>query len=190
MPQNKKTLVLILLSGGIDSSACINFYKENDCSVEALFIDHGQLAAAKEIDAARKIAAYFNIHLRCLRLLDAKKKKVGEIIARNAFLIQTALMECSRETNIIGLGIHAGTSYYDCSAPFLKSMQDVANGYTSGCVKIEAPFINWNKLDIWRYLIHNKIPYELTYSCEKGTDPPCGKCLSCQDIKELAKWNS
>ena len=53
----------VLLSGGIDSSACLQFLLDRRHDVSALFIDHGQAAAERERPAAGAIAKHFDLHL-------------------------------------------------------------------------------------------------------------------------------
>ena len=160
-------------------------YKSAGYNVEALFIDYGQLAADKEKVASQKVADYLDIKLQKLEVTQAKSKNSGEILSRNAFLLFTALMECNHNIDIIAIGIHAGTAYYDCSPQFINDVQNISNGYTSGSISICAPFINHTKLDIWKYFINSGIPYEITYSCENGFKQPCNKCLTCRDLTEL-----
>lgn len=60
-PQPTRRKSLILLSGGLDSSANLAFAVYFDEPVLALTIDYGQRAAIAEIAAAKKIAAYYGI---------------------------------------------------------------------------------------------------------------------------------
>ena len=48
MRQNKN-YVLLLASGGIDSTACINFYKNLNFDVEAIFVDFVSTLKKKRI---------------------------------------------------------------------------------------------------------------------------------------------
>jgi 7-cyano-7-deazaguanine synthase len=48
--------VVVLLSGGIDSFACANFYQEQGLQIQSLFVDYGQVAAEMERHSARQIA--------------------------------------------------------------------------------------------------------------------------------------
>ena len=50
----------ILLSGGIDSMACVNFYKALNYEVECIFCDYGQPASISEKQASQIIAAYYS----------------------------------------------------------------------------------------------------------------------------------
>ena len=52
---------------------------------------------------------------------------------------------------------------------------------TGGALRIEAPFVRWNKAQIVREGLRLHVPYELTWSCYEGGERPCGKCGTCLD---------
>lgn len=183
--QDCKTSALVLLSGGIDSTACTHFLKSQGHSVETIFIDYGQASAEKELKASQKIASILSIPLKHISLISSVEKSSGEIKGRNAFLLLTALMEFEKESGLIGIGIHAGTPYFDCSNDFVKKMQVIFDDYTDGKCCIVAPFIDWTKQEIWNYCIQFALPIDVSYSCELGLQQPCGKCLSCKDLEKL-----
>ena len=92
----------VLLSGGIDSMSCVNFYKTLGYEVECIFCDYGQPALIPEKQASKKIAAYFEVPYETIEVKN-----------------------------------------------------------------INIPQCHY------------------TYSCETGSVPPCGRCLSCLDRKEF-----
>lgn len=59
---------LILLSGGLDSSANLAFAAHFDAPVLALTIDYGQRAARAEIKAAKALAKYYGVEHQILDL--------------------------------------------------------------------------------------------------------------------------
>ncbi len=177
--------VLILLSGGIDSAACVDFYIEFGRPPCGLFIDYGQPAAKNEAESAKAVANYYSIPLFCSKWEGHLTKTTGFICGRNSFLIVSALMERPITVSIIAIGIHAGTVYQDCSKHFLTKMQNIIDLYENGKLKLSAPFIDFTKSEIYSYCIERRVPIELTYSCESGGPTPCGVCLSCKDRKML-----
>ena len=177
--------VLVLLSGGIDSTACINFYIEFERPPCGVFVDYGQPAALNEIRAARAVAKYYSIPLVCVKWKGWAQKAAGLIPGRNGFLISAALMERPSSVSIISIGIHGGTAYVDCSQIFLSEMQHIVDLYEKGKVQLAAPFINFSKEEIYSYCLSKKVPVALTYSCEVGGVTPCGVCLSCKDREVL-----
>jgi 7-cyano-7-deazaguanine synthase len=75
--------------------------------------------------------------------------------------------------------------YYDCSRQFVNKMDDILINYTNGQMALDIPFIDWSKKMVYKYCLDNKVPIQLTYSCENGTDIPCGRCSSCLDRGDL-----
>jgi 7-cyano-7-deazaguanine synthase len=177
--------VLILLSGGIDSAACVNFYVDFGRPPCCLFIDYGQPAAENEAKSAKAIADYYSIPLLYSKWKGNFSKTPGFINGRNSFLIAAALMERPPTVSVIAIGIHAGTVYQDCSKLFLMKMQNVIDVYENGKIQLSAPFIDFIKMELYSYCIERRIPIELTYSCESSGTKPCGECLSCKDKEML-----
>jgi 7-cyano-7-deazaguanine synthase len=173
----------VLLSGGIDSSACLQFLLDRHHEVSALFIDYGQAAAERERLAAGAIANHFDVHLLTMNVTGGRSFSNGELPGRNAFLIATGLFFGAPQQNFIAIGIHAGTPYYDCSLAFIDRMGTVVAEHTNGACTLLAPFKEWTKSQIAEYVVANKLPHEKTYSCEAGTIPVCGRCLSCLAVR-------
>ena len=106
-------------------------------------------------------------------------------MGRNSLLLNVALIVFPFKTGLISLGIHSGTNYSDCTEKFIVEMQDIFNIYTNGRIQIDAPFLKWNKNQIWEFLKSQNVPLHFTYSCELGEKQPCGKCKSCNDLEVL-----
>lgn len=183
--QRERKNVMILLSGGIDSAACVDYYLREGFFPIAIFIDYGQAAMKKEYESAKRIAKYYNIKLDVVKANMSNRFGQGEIKGRNAFFILVALMKCPTFSGLISLGIHAGVPYYDSTVQFVSDMKTLLDGYTDGRVRIDAPFLDWGKPMIYEYCRKNDVPIRLTYSCERGESPPCGRCRSCLDRKAL-----
>lgn len=177
--------VLVLASGGVDSTACLVFFLQQGCSVDTLFIDYGQPAVGREEQAATAICNHLGVPLTKLTFAGLPEMADGFIIGRNALLLHAALMVLGRHAGMIGMGIHAGTRYPDCTEEFLRIMQSSLDLYTDGQVLINAPFLRWSKQMIWDYCKNAGVPLHLTYSCELGREQPCGECLSCRDLEAL-----
>ena len=177
--------VLVLLSGGVDSAACAAFYRSQRSDVSALFVDYGQGALRQERRAARRIAKHGRIPLSTIEILGLGPFGKGYIPARNALLLTAALSHWQARKGMIALGIHSGTTYADCSQGFVDAVQRLFDVYTDGRARVTCPFLAWTKAQIWTYCREAGVPLDLTYSCERGGDRPCGRCLSCKDRKAL-----
>lgn len=174
---------VVLLSGGLDSAACLKFYLDLSYEVECIFCDYGQPALEPELRAAKAISKIYGVPLHIITTSSLAIPPSGEICGRNALLVIQALCFMGFGTYKIILGIHAGTNYADCSPGFVTSMNYLLDCYANGTICVEAPFIEWDKKEIMVYCKEKDIPWNLTYSCEAGSIPPCGKCLSCLDRK-------
>jgi len=169
----------------MDSAACVALYLRQGFIVETLYIDYGQAAAKYEEQAAMAIAKYFNVPHTKYVWSGGTLKGSGEILGRNAFLLFGALTEVGGRHGMIAIGLHSGTPYYDCGQSFMSAIQPLFDGCTDGRIKAVAPLLSWTKREIWELCVDCSVPLELTYSCEKGSDTPCGECLSCQDRKDI-----
>lgn len=93
----------------------------------------------------------------------------------------------------IYLGAHAddaaGNAYADCSVPFLDTMRIAISLGTYGKVQVETPLARWNKAKVVEEGLRLRVPYELTWSCYKGGDRPCGKCGTCIDRHKAFEAN-
>ena len=172
---------MILLSGGLDSAACLAFHQSQSFCSSCLFINYGQSAAKRELKAASAISDFYKVPLNHITVAGFRKWGVGFGPGRNAFLLHTALMAVTFQKGMVAIGIHSGTAFRDCSDYFLRQVQSSFDVYTEGRIFISAPFLHWTKKEIWEYCRTMKVPIELTYSCEAGHPQPCGQCLSCVD---------
>ena len=177
--------VLVLLSGGMDSTAAVAFYLEQRCDVDCLFVDYGQVAATREFVAAQRVAAHYRVPLRRVTCAGLRTKAGGLVLGRNTFFLFIALMEFDAPSGLIAAGVHAGTPYYDCGGAFIERTQSVFDGYADGRIRIGVPFLTWSKRVIWEFCQDKRVPVLMTYSCELGREQPCGECRSCKDLEAL-----
>ena len=195
---------VILLSGGIDSAVTLYLAKSKGYRLKALIFDYGQ-RHAKEIERAKKIA-YLNKVEYCLlkcdlpwaksSLTDKKikvsfQKKLGGgkvpltyVSGRNIIFLSYAA-SCAEsikaKTIFIGAHIHDYPDYPDCRPEFLKSLQKALNlGIKDKGIKIGAPLLNKNKMEIVKMGRKLGVPFEYTWSCYNGGKLPCQRCDSCR----------
>lgn len=176
--------VTLLASGGIDSSALVDFYLKRKADLQCIHFQYGQASAQSEKKAATEIAKHYGVSIRFIDFGFDLKTHHYEAYGRNALF---ALIAASTTTSPgrIAIGIHSGSPYYDSGSYFLKDCQRILDGYFAGVVRIEAPFINLTKSDIISYCRHNNVPIELTYSCQRSEIHPCHECPSCKERDSL-----
>jgi len=183
----KGSSVVLLLSGGIDSAALLNFYIEQNEQVRCIHFNYGQPNKASELEAIKNISGRFGVEIEIINLSIPMSYRDDEVLCRNALFILSAASS-GLASNRISIGIHADSPYYDASKNFIDDCQRILDGYFEGSLQIEAPFIDYTKLDIIDYCKEHNVPIDITYSCFRKNSPPCGECPSCLD-RRLADEN-
>ncbi|WP_265182709.1 7-cyano-7-deazaguanine synthase [Bacillus manliponensis] len=177
----------MLASGGIDSTALIHYYVSQGFNIKGIHFNYGQMACKKEEQAVKKIGEYYDIEIESKSFGFSFNHIKGEFIARNPLFILAASNLLPKTYSKIGIGIHSGTPYYDCTRTFINDCQKILDGYFAGTVIIEAPFLLYDKRSVLKFCLRNQVPIELTYSCEFNDEEPCGECLSCKDRRILSE---
>ena len=176
---------VVLMSGGIDSSATLATDQAPGTSLSGMFVDYGQPAARSEWEAAQRIASHYQIEIDKVDLGISLVSDRGEFFGRNALFILTAAGTIPQRPLTVALGIHALTDYYDATPLFVKHVERLLNGYSGGSVTLSVPFLADTKTEVIRYAMEKSVPLHLTYSCERQNTPACGECPSCRDRIEL-----
>lgn len=178
--QGKNTTVAVLLSGGIDSTALVEYYLSKGYNVCGIHYQYGQASRDKEQQASENVSHYYGIQTRVVQLGFALKQSNGEFAGRNALFIIGALSCVPEGCSKIAIGIHLGSLFYDCTEQFINNCQSILDGYFGGTVILESPLVAYTKRQVYEYSIENGIPFHLTYSCETSNQEPCGTCPSCK----------
>lgn len=153
--------------------------------VSAVHVDYGHAARVAERRAVTRVAKLLDVPCDFIRIESRQRFGAGEVVGRNALLIFSVLALARPRFGPIAIGIHKGTPYYDCSTEFLRSISMFVQAHTDSRNQVLAPFAEWTKAQIVDYCRDANIPLQTTYSCERGTTRPCGRCLSCRDRKAL-----
>lgn len=182
--RQKYSSVLICCGGGIDSTALIHYYLQKGFRIQGVHFDYGQPSCEAEQKAIVTIANYYGVNIEFAKIRPRIISEFsGEFLGRNTLLVLSALSLFKWVNGIISLGIHANAPYYDCTPEFCKHLQVLLDGYYKGTVRLNTPFLHFIKEEIFLYCSQNKVPVELTYSCETSSVKPCGICASCIERK-------
>jgi 7-cyano-7-deazaguanine synthase len=176
---------LVLLSGGLDSAACLFFHRSRGDEVTALYIDYNQPAAEREIAAASAVAMRLGCPLSVATLRSPNIVVGHETPGRNALLLTVALLDWAPSSGGVSIGIHAGSAYSDCTPAFVASMQQIFDLYRDGSVRVLAPFVTWQKAQVFELIRRDSELVAMCYACEQGVYPECGECPSCVDAKTV-----
>ena len=114
---------------------------------------------------------------------------------RNGLFISTAAsIALSQACQVLLYGAHhddwAGDAYPDCSPQFVESLARSIELGSGGILRLDAPFVMWNKAQIVAEGLRLKVPFELTWSCYEGGQKPCGQCGTCIDRQRAFEANN
>ncbi|MFW6268401.1 MAG: 7-cyano-7-deazaguanine synthase QueC [Marinilabiliaceae bacterium] len=200
---------VVLLSGGLDSAVTLYLAKSEGYEIYALSFDYGQrhnreLQAAGAIAGKAGVAAHQTITLKLDQwggssLTDKSIEvengdinrddiPVTYVPARNMVFLSVAASYAEAigaQDIFIGVSQVDYSGYVDCRQSFLDAMENAINqGTVMGAEKnqplrIHAPFVHKTKAEEIRLGEQLKVPFELTWSCYRGGEKPCGSCDSC-----------
>ncbi len=208
-----KKNIIVLVSGGMDSATLLWLAKKEFNEVYAISFDYGQkhnveLDFAKELGKIAQVKEHFIVEIPHLKgfkgsaLTDQNVEVPSEtypdeppittVPMRNLnFLSIAASFADIYEIENIGIGVHSVDSPYpDCRAEFVSSAEAAINASSVMVAKkknrihVYTPFLGMTKTDVLKLGLELGVPYDKTYSCYKGTIPPCGECATCQQREE------
>ena len=110
--------------------------------------------------------------------------------ARNTVFTSIALAyaeSMGAEIIIVGWNGEEGETFPDNSKEYAEKFNDLIEVGSPDNIKIEAPCIDWDKEEIVKKGIELGAPIELSYSCYRGSENPCGVCESCVRRKRALK---
>jgi 7-cyano-7-deazaguanine synthase len=204
-----KSTAVVLLSGGMDSATCCFEAKAAGYEIYALTVNYGQ-RAQRELRAAQDIAQAVGAQKHHVYPLDLtlwggsaltdKRIEIptGGVVenaipvtyvpARNTILLSLALSWAEvlgAQAIYLGVNNLDYSGYPDCRPEFIAAFQALVNVATKATtegstIQLQTPLQHLTKLDIVRRAFELEVPLELTWSCYKNGDVPCGECDSCR----------
>ncbi|GDX55392.1 7-cyano-7-deazaguanine synthase [Methylophilaceae bacterium] len=200
---------VILLSGGLDSATTLAIAKSENYECYALSVNYHQRHIA-ELEAAKKIAAHFNVKdhktveldlswMLTSALTNPELKVPTELSAhipityvpaRNTLMLTLALgwAEVIGAHDIfIGVNAVDYSGYPDCRPEYIMQFQKMANLATKSAVEgkaiqLHTPLIDLSKEAIIAKGVHLDVDYSVTVSCYQADKDglACGVCDSCR----------
>ena len=200
---------MILLSGGLDSATTLAIAKSEGYECFALSVNYHQRHIA-ELEAAKKIAAHFNVKdhktveldlswMLTSALTNPELKVPTELSAhipityvpaRNTLMLTLALgwAEVIGAHDIfIGVNAVDYSGYPDCRPEYIMQFQKMANLATKSAVEgkaiqLHTPLIDLSKEAIIAKGVHLGVDYSGTVSCYQADKDglACSVCDSCR----------
>lgn len=202
--------VVIILSGGMDSTTLAYDLKNKKHELHALTFDYGQ-KHGKEIERAKRTCAKLNIphtvipfgeEMKWLISNSALTKENWDIpeghyaapnmkqtVVPNRNMIMLALATgyaISIDAEAVAYAAHAGDHaiYPDCRPEFAKAMSYAMSLCHFLPIDLKAPYMFMDKGDICKKGVLLNVPYEDTWTCYVGGEKPCGECGACRERAE------
>ena len=206
-----KEPVVLILSGGMDSTTLLYWLLKKGHAVHALSFNYGQ-KHAKELEKANITCVKNLVPHRIIPFTDDLKALVcnsaltdatqcipeghyeapnmKQTVVPNRNMIMLALAAgyaISNGIKILAYAAHSGDHaiYPDCRPEFAVAMSNALElCHFDGGIELIAPFMDINKNDICAIGKELAVPYEDTWTCYVGAEEPCGKCGACQERAE------
>ena len=201
--------VLVLLSGGMDSTTLLHLYVQKGYAVTALSFNYGQ-RHERELSYAAATAEALGIPHSIMNIdqvfeafesqssllfgeevpdghyaEDVMKKTV--VPNRNMILLSIAAgYAVSKEIPILAYAAHSGdhTIYPDCRPTFVNPLREAMVYCDWFSVHLVTPFIHLTKGEVAAIGNFLNLDYATTWSCYKGEEEPCGVCGTCTERLE------
>ena len=206
---------IILMSGGLDSIVSLGVAKKEYNITMGLTFDYGQKTAKSEIEASKKIADYYNIEHKIIKLdwlkEITKTALVGDgeapnndfetndsakavwVPNRNALFLNIAASFCDAfgyNYILFGANKDEAKTFPDNTEEFRKTITNLFTTSTQVKPMVVAPLINYSKGDIVKIAVENNVPLEYVRSCYKSPEGHCGECESCYHLKKALMQNN
>ena len=206
---------IILLSGGLDSIVALGECKEKYGIELAITFDYGQKALKEEVSASKSICDFYEIKHKIIKLDWLKEISNSSLVTdssipennfeslentksvwipnRNGLFLNIAA--CYADSYgynyiIFGANKDEATTFPDNTEEFRYQISKTFETSTLVKPKVIAPLINYTKNDIVKIAIKRGIPLEFVRSCYNSGTKHCGKCASCNHLKNALLENN
>lgn len=193
---------LVLLSGGLDSATCLYWAKKKFADVRAITFNYygrvgREMRAANALAKSAGVSDVIEIALPFVKEMSdnpggKKRRKSGDlwssyVPARNMMFYSIA----AHHAELLGINrIVAGHNshdvgfFRDASSSYINKLNSL---FRLGCLlcngksyKIILPLAKMKREEIIKLAISLKTPIELTWSCHRDGETPCGNCYACR----------
>ena len=158
--------VVLILSGGLDSSTLLYKLLNEGNKVTALSFNYGQKAAI-EIERAAEICKMNDVpHF----VFDIQN--IVDLLSSSLTDSDNDNVEEPKSTVV---------PYPDTTPEFLEKINELNKVNNYEYIPVCAPFIDTDKKDVVKLALKLGVPIEKTWSCYVNNDgTPCGECFSCK----------
>jgi 7-cyano-7-deazaguanine synthase len=191
--------VMLLCSGGLDSTTVAYWLREQGIGIVPIFFDYGQHCVEKEWTTVQSVLPKDGVlqpskidisdifrgsRSRLIREPDLWTEQVLDddlYVPYRTLLFFSAGASCAQTrglTEVYSGFINSNhAKEIDCSAGYLNGLDALAADV--GPVRFRIPFRDWSKVQVVLEAARLKVPIGATYSCQLLSDTPCGACANC-----------
>ena len=190
--------MVILVSGGLDSTLVAKLAQEEGIDLFPLFINYGQRAHARELAACRNAMKVLGLpppqiadlagYGQLIRsgLTDHTQRILEDAFTpgRNMLFILTAAAyayQIGADAVSIGLLNEASSIFPDQTTEFIQNSEKMIAMCMGKKIRLLTPLSAFHKRDVVALAIEKGI--DNTYSCHLGTAEPCGACIAFNEFK-------
>lgn len=188
--------LVVLVSGGVDSTVISVLARRGGIAVHPLFIDYGQLCVDREWHACLQLHESHGLPVPVRLQASGFGRSVPSGLTDSALdIIERAFLPCrnllfavcgaayaySLNVDCVALGLidESAAIFPDQTSEFLVETERVLRLATGRGIRLVAPLLTLSKAQV--LAIAAEIGVVGTYSCHRGTEEPCGQCISCRE---------
>ncbi len=189
--------IVLLASGGLDSTLSAVLAIEQGLEVYPLFVDYGQIAKDRELNACRvnykhyglpepkvvNVQGFGGLYPSGLTNPNVNIFEDAFLPGRNMlFLLMGTTYACNVCASSISIGLLSEelSLFPDQTKEFLNKAQSIISMMTNRDLQILAPLMDFTKRDVVALAKEKGIIG--TYSCHAGGEKPCGECIACKEF--------
>lgn len=189
--------IVTLVSGGFDSTLMSLMAQEERIELFPLFVDYGQLGAAKEWEACKRLHEKHRLPSVTRMDLSGFGKTIPSGITdsrlrinedaflpgRNLlFVLAGAAHAFKVQANSVALGLldPAQHLFPDQTREFAEACETMVETAMGRRIRVLTPLIEFTKSDVLAMAQARGL--RDMYSCHAGGDTPCGVCVACVEI--------
>lgn len=206
-----KNKVVLLFSGGIDSTVLYYWLIDANFDVFPIHINYGQTTYLGEINAIKEVSSALGEFIRPTFYLDVpglgqigSGTLVGEFTTKNYSVDKWSKDEFFPNRNMIfisiaasyafklgidklAIGVAGQNTYSDTKNSFIKSIASTLSESVADFEMI-VPFVDHNRKLVIDESRRLQVPIEKTFSCNCLGDRHCLLCNSCLDRQQALEW--
>jgi 7-cyano-7-deazaguanine synthase len=191
--------LVTLVSGGLDSTLMSLIAQEEGVVLNPLFIDYGQLGAAREWTACKllherhglptvtrmDISGFGKVVPCGITNMIMRINEDAFLPGRNLLLLLCgAAYAYSIHADGVAIGLlnPKNSLFPDQTLDFITKAEDMIETTMKKRISVIVPLIEFAKADVLSLAAARGL--RDTYSCHAGGDEPCGRCVACIEIEK------